>query len=393
MRDEPHYLKQAREQARQELAQSYGSEQGDVWKPPAPSVSSNVHDQGGDPEPVPKVETFTAAQLLAMDLPEPRFAVQGVVPEGLTILAGKPKLGKSWLALNLALAVATGGVALGEIHVEQGDVLYLALEDNKRRLQDRLRKLLDRQDVAPPERLTLAREWPRQNKGGLDAIGEWVDAHKEARLVIIDTWARFKPPRFGRSNEYEEDYRHGGEVKSLADRHGVAILTLHHCRKMAAADPLEEVSGTLGLTGVADGVLVLRRERGEADASLFVTGRDLEEQDLALHWDAQFALWSVAGHAEEFRVSKQRKEVLTLLAKAGKPLSPSEAAPLLGKKPNAVKKLLWTMAQTGQLTQDHGRYAVASGNLGNPGNHSENQTVTETANDGNPEEEIKTPFD
>src|SRR5262249_58141949 len=90
--------------------------------------------QGG-PEPPTNVETFTAAELVAMELPEPRWAVEGILPEGVTVLAGKPKLGKSWLALNVALAVAGGGVALGAVRVEGGLVLYLALEDTRRRLQ------------------------------------------------------------------------------------------------------------------------------------------------------------------------------------------------------------------------------------------------------------------
>ena len=133
-----------------------------------------------DPEPAPAVETFTAADLMRMQLPEPRWAVNGIIPEGLSLLAGKPKLGKSWLALNIALAVATGGTALGSIHVEQGDVLYLALEDTKKRLQGRLDKLLHRQNAAAPERLTFATLWPRQDKGGLAALTEWLESHPES---------------------------------------------------------------------------------------------------------------------------------------------------------------------------------------------------------------------
>ena len=85
------------------------------------------------------MEAFSAADLLALTLPEPKWAVAGLLPAGFSVLAGKPKLGKSWLGLDIALAVALGGVALGSIHVSQGDVLYLALEDTTRRLQTRIR--------------------------------------------------------------------------------------------------------------------------------------------------------------------------------------------------------------------------------------------------------------
>ena len=108
------------------------------------------------PEKNGKPETFTAAALMALELPPVRWAVPGVVPEGVTLLAGKPKLGKSWFTLGLGVATSTGGVALGTKRVEQGECLYLALEDNRRRLQKRLDKLLS--GAKPPERLHIALE-------------------------------------------------------------------------------------------------------------------------------------------------------------------------------------------------------------------------------------------
>src|SRR5262249_30002588 len=147
-----------------------------------------------------------------------RWAVAGVLPSGSTIGAGKPKLGKSWLALNVALAVAQGGVALGSIPVEAGDVLYLALEGTKRRPKDRLAKMLGTQDATPPERLTLTTACPRADKGGLAFIDDWLQKHKGARLIVIDTWAKFKRARVVRANEYEADYADASEVKAMADR-------------------------------------------------------------------------------------------------------------------------------------------------------------------------------
>jgi hypothetical protein len=144
----------------------------------------------------PPVEIFTAADLHTMELPEPKWAVDGIVPAGLSLLAGKPKLGKSWLALVIAVAVAMGGVALGSVQVEAGAVLYLALEDTKRRLKDRLAKLAARQGIAAwPATLHLASACPRQDKGGLYALAEWLNDHPQARLVVIDTWPRFRPFR------------------------------------------------------------------------------------------------------------------------------------------------------------------------------------------------------
>jgi hypothetical protein len=307
----------------------------------------------------PEVEIFTAADLLTTELPEPKYAVPGILPEGLNLLAGKPKLGKSWLALNIALAIALGGKALGSIDVEEGDVLYLALEDSKHRLKRRLAKLLHGQDGVLPRRLHLARAWPRQDKGGLVKIAEWLTRHPDARLVVIDTWAKFRPPRLRGSDAYEDDYRQAAGVKTVADEHNSGIWALHHCRKMNADDPLDEVSGTLGLTGAADGVTVLRRQRGQCDATLFVTGRDIDEQDIALKWDPVYALWSVLGRAEEYRLTRERAECMDLLRKEGRALSPSEAGPLLGKTPNACKLLMWKLERGGWLKTDGaGKYFV-----------------------------------
>jgi hypothetical protein len=334
-------------------------------------------------EPQPKVETFTAADLLAMELPEPHWAIPGILPAGLSLLGGKPKLGKSWLVLNASVAIATGGIALGKIAVEGGDVLYLSLEDTKRRLKSRLEILLRVQPGELPSRLTLAREWPRQDKGGLEAICAWLEEHVEARLIVVDTWGKFRPPKFRGIDPYEEDYRHASELKKIADDYKVAVWTVTHCRKMGAVDPLEEIAGSVGLTGCADAIQVLRRERGQADATLHVTGRDVEEQELALKWHADSALWSIVGEAQEYRMSKERGDVRAVLIQAGKPLTPGQVARLLGKNPNATKTLLWRMAQDGQLHAfGDGTYATIS-TPRNPSNSSNSSNPSNYRNRAN----------
>lgn len=307
--------------------------------------------------------TFTASELMAMEIAEPRWAVPEILPDGLSVLSGKPKMGKSWFALAIALAIASGGVALGSVRVQGGHVLYLALEDTKRRLQDRLQKLLGMSPA--PETLTLATAWQRTDRGGLEAIEAWLASHPDARLVVIDSFKKIRPGRGRGASLYDEDYEAIEGLKAVADKFGVAILVIHHLRKLDAEDPVDTVSGTLGLTGAADGILVLMRQRGRADATLFITGRDVDEQELALSWDGQIAAWSIVGEAEDFRLSEERSQAIRVLRDADRPLSPSEAAPLLGKTPGATKKLLWTMAQDGQIVSSGGRYSIPS-NHGNP---------------------------
>jgi hypothetical protein len=141
-----------------------------------------------------ELRIYTLPELMAMELPPPAWAVPGLLCEGLNILAGKPKLGKSFFALNIAVTLAAGGMALGSTRVVPGNVLYLALEDRLRRVQDRARKLLRGLDMTDaPALLQFAVEWPRQHQGGLDALSKWLDTADNPKLVIIDVWAKFRP--------------------------------------------------------------------------------------------------------------------------------------------------------------------------------------------------------
>jgi hypothetical protein len=332
----------------------------DFWKGP----NLDAHQDG-------EAEVFTAAALEEMKFPEPRWAVEGVLAEGLSILGGRPKIGKSWLALALGSAISSGGRALGQIPTEEGDVLYLALEDNKRRLQERMRRIMH---GGPwPERLHLTNAWPKTGNGGLDLLDEWCNAHPDTRLVIVDTLARVRPIRSGRGDLYAEDYKIGQDLKALADSHGVAVLVVHHLRKMDSDDPLELLSGTLGLPGAADSVLVMKRERGRDDATLFVTGRDVEERELAVEWDEALWQWVHRGSAEEYRRSEARKDILELLEKEDEPLSPREIAEAVGKKDTAVRQLLRSMVQDGEVlrhgTSSQSRYTLPEGDHDHHGDH------------------------
>lgn len=305
-------------------------------------------------------ETFTAADLMALELPEVQWAVPGIVPEGVTLLAGKPKLGKSWLTLGLGVAISTGGVALGTKRVEQGECLYLALEDNHRRLQKRLSKLLAGGDA--PARLHIALEWLRLDEGGAEALDEWLEARPDTRLVVVDTLKKVRPRTFGNRGVYDVDYEALEPLLPLAAEHGVAIVVVHHTRKLAASDPLDEISGSTGLSGGVDGALILKRDRGRADAYLHVTGGDIEEeQELALRWDPNTAGWCIVGDADEYRLGEERAAVIRVLKKAGGPLSPKDIAEALDKKGRTVRELLSQMLKSGDVESvGYGKYVVKS---------------------------------
>jgi hypothetical protein len=306
---------------------------------------------------------FTAKDLMERDLPPIEEIVKGLVFEGVTLFAGKPKLGKTWLMLALALAIAMGSVILGNIPVQQGEVLYLALEDNPRRLYGRIRKLLAGRET--PAGLTFASEWPRLDEGGLEKLDAFLSEHPDVRLVICDTFARIKPRATGRRAQYDEDRDAVDSLIPLADKHGVAMVLVHHLREAESDDPLDMIHGSAGLTGGVDGALVLKRRRGEADAYLFGDGRDYENTvELALKWNVKAATWSILGDAEAYAMSEQRRSILGVLQSADEPLGPKQITARLNAngtetRDGAIREMCSQMANDGQIRNlGRGRYVA-----------------------------------
>ena len=294
--------------------------------------------------------SWTADEIMATDFPEPRFAVPGIVPEGLSLLVGAPKLGKSWLTLNLGIAVASGGRALGKIPTDAGEVLYLALEDGPRRLKGRLTMALGNDPA--PSGLHFATEWPPLDDGGADEVSAWLDLHPDTRLVVVDVIARLRSPVRDRNDRYLADYLVAEQIKKVADQHNVAIVAVHHTRKAAAEDFLESVSGTNGLAGAADSIVVLKRSRGQADATLHVTGRDIEEQELALRFASEIGTWSLLGDADEWRMSETRRHIIDAIRDADQPLRPKQIAEEADAEYGVVKHLVRKMVDDNQLATD-----------------------------------------
>lgn len=285
--------------------------------------------------------TYTIPELLGLELPMPRWAIPGLLSEGFSILAGKPKLGKSWMALNLALTIAAGGKALGNIQVQAGDVLYLALEDRLRRIRDRAAKVMKGIGMTAPHRLSVAVEWKRQDKGGVHDLAEWLSRATDPRLVVIDVWAKFHAPAKSKGSAYDQDYEQATEVKSVADHYGASVLVLHHTRKSAAEDVFDEISGTLGFAGAADGAMVLARNRGHNEGTLAMTGRDIEEQKLAVEFNPEAFTWKSLGSAEERLTGDLQLRVIDYMKRMlGRPLYAADIAEHLSEPPDNVRKTL-----------------------------------------------------
>ena len=245
--------------------------------------------------------------------------------------------------------MALGENVLGKIMPVTGDVLYCALEDPQRRLQSRIHKLLWPRRNQWPERLTLATRWRRLDDGGADDIVEWIESVKESRLVVLDTLAGVRPERSQKDTTYDGDYKALIEIHRVANDRGVAVVVLHHTRKMEADDPLDTISGTLGQVGCADTGIVL--SRGPQGSTLYMRGRDVEEGEYAVSFNKDTCRWAILGEASEVQRSDTRKKIMSVVFKAKEPMSPKEIALATGIAANTIYQRLPHMLEVGEVVK------------------------------------------
>lgn len=249
---------------------------------------------------LPAGGVFTAAELDKMDLPPVQWAVPGLLPAGLSFLVAAPKMGKSWMALDLCLAVAAGGEWLGR-KVNQGPTLYLDLEDSANRAQARMRTLLDG-FTAAPETCTFRLLAPILGPDLFKILDEWIAANPGAKVVCIDTFQKIKPATGKNETSYSADYRICAPLQSWAQQHNICVLLVHHTKKgTGSADIFEGINGSQGLMGSADAVLMLTKGDGRfaEEATLSVTGRDVDMNQYAARFNKANCRWELLGTIEE----------------------------------------------------------------------------------------------
>jgi hypothetical protein len=321
----------------------------------------NDHDPGAaanatKPKPSWRDTAVTAATLRTKTFQPIKFILPGLITEGVNLLVSRPKLGKSWMILDICLAAASNRFTLGDIKPVQGDVLYLALEDSERRLQSRIDKLLPTFGAEWPDRLTINTKWRRIDQGGIDDLKEWCDSVKKPVLVVVDVFAKVRPANSKSKQLYEADYEAVGMLQAFATERGIAVVLVHHDRKMEAHDPFDTVSGSHGITGAADTILIIKRTA--AGITLYARGRDIEEAELAVQFNRNSCRWTILGQAVEVRRSDERSRVIEALKKAGGPLSAKDImirADLANR--NATDLMLGKMAGDGEIERvDRGRY-------------------------------------
>ena len=231
-----------------------------------------------------KLRTVSGDELMKKTIKPARFVVNGLLPRGLNIVAGKRKEGKSWLMLDLCFSVAEGEKFLDH-DTEQGTVLYLDLEDPESRLIQRAREIRD----VIPSKFHEATKAGRLGGGLTEQIEDFVKEHPDTNLVVIDTLQKIRKPK---GDTYAGDYAVISALKNLADRLDIAIVCIHNTRKMKAKDTFDSVLGSTGLTAAADGIYVLeRRADGKPFGRLSFISRDLPDGDLPVRFDHDTCRW------------------------------------------------------------------------------------------------------
>lgn len=243
----------------------------------------------------PKLEVYKASELYGVKLEHTPMIVPNMIPVGLTVLAGAPKRGKSWLSLALAIAVSGGTDFLGK-PCRQGDVLYMDLESRKYRVQDRLEKVLSR---PAPDGMYVCHDAAPLGDSLYDQLQGWCDSVQHPTLIIIDTLGRIKGGgKKSSENAYESDTRMYGGLQKWATEHKLAVLVVHHLRKVKDSDDwFDRINGSNGLVGVADTVLGLGGARNDDVSRLMVSGRDIDgDYEMAIRLkDGQWLLEAQQG--------------------------------------------------------------------------------------------------
>ena len=306
--------------------------------------------------PTKKLNTIDADTLQTIAYEPLAFLVEDLLPQGLHLLAGAPKIGKSWLALWLCLQVAQGK-PLWNFSTRPCEILYLCLEDSFQRIQNRL---FDLTEDAPPT-LHFAVMSEQLRSGLVEQIEQFLREHPATGLVVIDTLQRIRGAG-SEANPYASDYRDIGVLKALADRHRIAVLLIHHLRKLSDDDPMNMISGTTGLSGATDSNFVLQKsKRRENTATLYCTGRDIPYRELSLEFDGETHIWNLlsddctqvdqSGGRISFLLSALLQERPEICAPAKVLLEKIDPAGVEGLTPNSfshqIRKSVDTLRRSG----------------------------------------------
>ncbi|MCL2293795.1 MAG: AAA family ATPase [Spirochaetes bacterium] len=290
------------------------------------------------------------------------WIVNSLIAIGLTVISGASKIGKSWLALGLWLAVQNGNIFLGKYETNKTGVLYLSLEDNNKRLKKRLSKTTQgNNELLQPGSFINTRF-----TGGVSELRSFLEQNPGIRLVIIDTLIKFA--QIKDIGDYSQTTKALTDLKDIADDLNIAVVVIHHTKKGSSKttgddDPVEDTLGSTGINATADTIMILKKKlRTEAEAELYVTGRDTEDSSCILAFDRDLGSWTYKGDKAEIQTSDAKQEIYDYVKdhEGQTPKEIYEGMKREGAKRGytGVKNLLSKMLNDESLINNAGRYYI-----------------------------------
>ena len=256
----------------------------DTEQPISKCTDNSISEKAGK---INDLETISMTELYDTVYPSKPPLIDGLLYTGTYLFVGAPKLGKSYLMAQLAYHISTG-TPLWDYTVRKGTVLYLALEDDYRRLQERLYRMFGTDSTD-----NLFFSVSADSLGnGLDAqLQRFMQEHTDTSLIIIDTLQKVREVG-GDRYSYSSDYEIVTKLKSFSDKYGICLLVVHHTRKLESEDSFDMISGTNGLLGAADGAFIMhKKKRTDNEAVLDIVGRDQPDQELTIESDRECCVW------------------------------------------------------------------------------------------------------
>ena len=301
-----------------------------------------------------KIETpliFTAAELMKLKFPEPKWLIDDLLPEGVTVLSGAPKIGKSWLSLQIALSISTSGRLFGSTSSTGKRVLLLALEDNSRRLQERIIK----STLPASDKFVLTTEWTT----GITGLKTYLEQSLPFDLCIIDTFGVFLPGQDTKGrNAYDADVARMRQIHMLCKATETSLLLIHHDKQGDDGDWANKMNGSSGIIGTADTLMRLSvQQRGEKKAKLQVTGRDVEDIELSLKLNEKVMQWQIDKNQDETPLTGLQKSVLDLVPEETTSTKSSIIASKLNKEQSQISDILKKLKVKGYIyNPQYGEY-------------------------------------
>jgi hypothetical protein len=297
------------------------------------------------------------SELLKKQFPQEPWFVDNLIGPGLTVLTGASKVGKSWAALSLATALDQGSLFMGKLKAEQCDTLYLALEDTEKRIQERLLK--------QGNNAAFNGSLLETTRCTLPALRSFLKANPNFRVVIIDTLQRMMS--MDDLNDYTQTVGSLSQLKAIADDLKIAIVVIHHNRKGGNSDTdhMESALGSTGINATADCTLTMRRPRGADEATLYATGRDVEDISYTISFNREFCTWSIIEQgALKPALTKAEQQIIDLLEGEKRNWTTGEIAKKLDKTPQTISGQAGKLENLGLIDRPKAGHWCIKGGFG-----------------------------